>query len=93
MRPTTLQWLRLILTLLRPARKSIMPPELLEAIKTGGAALVPFLAYLYWQERAERLKEREEHKTVAKDMVTAMVKTEATLATLGSIFMGGKTTL
>lgn len=67
-----------------------MPPELLEAIKTGGAALVPFLAYLYWQERAERLKEREEHKTVARDMITAMVKTETTLATLGNIFKGGK---
>jgi hypothetical protein len=67
-----------------------MPPDLLEAIQTGGAAIAPFLAYLYWQERTERLKEREEHKTVARDMITAMVKTEATLATLGQIFMGGK---
>lgn len=67
-----------------------MPPELLEIIKTGGAALVPFLGYLYIQERTERLKEREEHKTVARDMITAMIKTETTLATLGKIFMGGK---
>jgi hypothetical protein len=66
----------------------MLPPELLEIIKGGGVALAPFLAYLYWQERTERMKEREEHKTVAKDMITAMVKTEATLATLGSIFVG-----
>lgn len=68
-----------------------MPPELLSAIQAGGAALAPFLAFLWWQERSERQKEREEHKTVAKEMITAMVKTEATLATLGNIFVGGKT--
>jgi hypothetical protein len=62
--------------------------EFLQIIQSGGIALSPFLAYLYLQERAERLKEREEHKTVARDMVSAMVKTEATLATIGSIFMG-----
>jgi hypothetical protein len=67
-----------------------MPPELLEIIKAGGAALAPFLGYLYFQERNERLKEREEHKTVARDMISAMVKTETTLATLGNIFKGGK---
>jgi uncharacterized membrane protein YheB (UPF0754 family) len=67
-----------------------MPPELLAIIQAGGAALSPFLLYLYVQERSERLKEREEHKTVARDMIASMVKTEATLATLGQIFMGGK---
>lgn len=67
-----------------------MPPELLAIIQSGGAALAPFLAYLYFQERNERLKEREEHKTVARDMIASMVKTEATLATLGQILMGGK---
>jgi threonine/homoserine/homoserine lactone efflux protein len=68
----------------------MLSPELFEALKSGGAALVPFLGLLWWMERAERLKEREEHKTVAKDMITAMVKTEATLATLGKIFTAGK---
>jgi hypothetical protein len=63
-----------------------MPPELIEAIKAGGAALTPFLAFLWWMERQERIREREEHKTVAKDMVTAMVKTEATLGTFARIF-------
>jgi len=68
----------------------MLPPELFEALKAGGAAITPFLAILWWLERSERLKEREEHKTVARDMITAMVKTEATLATLGKIFTGGK---
>lgn len=63
-----------------------MPPDLIDIVKAGGAALAPFLAFLWWLERQERLREREEHKTVSKDMVTAMVKTEATLATLGDIF-------
>jgi len=68
----------------------MLPPDLLELIKGGGVAIAPFLALLWWMERAERLKEREEHKTVARDMITAMVKTEATLSTLGKIFTGGK---
>lgn len=68
----------------------MMPPELLDAIQTGGAALSPFLAFLWWQERMERQKEREENKTVAKEMITAMIKTEVTLSTLGDIFMGKK---
>jgi hypothetical protein len=63
-----------------------MPPELLEAVKAGGAALTPFLAFLWWVERQERLKERQEHKTVARDMVAAMIKTEATLGTFARIF-------
>lgn len=67
-----------------------MPPELLQALQAGGAALAPFLAWLYYQERGERLKEREEHKTVAREMIMSMVKTEATLAALGDIFMGKK---
>jgi hypothetical protein len=63
-----------------------MPPELLEIIKAGGAALAPFLGFLWWLERSERLKEREGHKTVAQDMITAMVKTENALATLLDLF-------
>lgn len=63
-----------------------MPPELLDIIKAGGAALAPFLAFLWWLERQERIREREEHKTVSKDMIVAMVKTEATLSTMADIF-------
>lgn len=63
-----------------------MPPELLAALQAGGAALAPFLGILWWLERGERIKEREEHKTVAKDMVTSMVKTESTLAAIRDLF-------
>lgn len=62
------------------------PPELLAIITSGGAAIAPFLGLLWWLERAERIKEREEHKTVAKDMITAMVKTESALVTLRDLF-------
>lgn len=65
-----------------------MPPELLEVIKAGGAALAPFLGFLWWLERQERIREREEHKTVSKDMVTAMVKTESVLSTFAEIIKG-----
>lgn len=64
----------------------MIPPEVLEVIKAGGAALAPFLGILWWLERGERIKEREEHKTVARDMVTAMIKTETALAVLRDLF-------
>lgn len=67
-----------------------MPPELLELLKAGGAALSPIMGLLWWLERQERLKEREEHKTVARDMVSSMAKTEATLSTLAGIFTSGR---
>lgn len=63
-----------------------MPPELLEILRSGGAALSPFLGFLWWLERQDRLREREEHKTVSRDMVTSMVKTETTLSTMADIF-------
>jgi hypothetical protein len=66
----------------------MIPPELFDLIKSGGGILAPVFAILWWLERQERLKEREEHKTVAKDMITAMSKTEATLATLRVLFSG-----
>lgn len=66
-----------------------MPPELLEIVKAGGAALSPFLAMLWWLERAERIREREEQKVVARDMVVAMVKTESALAVLRDLFPKG----
>lgn len=66
-----------------------MPPEFLEIVKAGGAALSPFLAMLWWLERAERIREHEEHKVVARDMVVAMVKTESALAVLRDLFPKG----
>lgn len=69
----------------------MFPPEVLQVIQAGGAAIAPFLGVLWWLERGERIKEREEHKTVARDMVTAMVKTESALATLRDLFPSNRT--
>lgn len=63
-------------------------PDWLEKVVTGGPALI--FAIMWWLERTERRQEREEHKTVSKDMISAMIKTENTLATLGKIFAAGK---
>jgi len=63
-----------------------MIPEWLKEIATAGPALI--FAVMWWLERTERREERKEHKTVSRDMIDAMVKTENTLATLGNVFMG-----
>lgn len=63
-------------------------PDWLDKIVTGGPAFI--FAVLWWLERSERRQEREEHKTVSRDMIEAMVKTENTLSTLGKIFNSGK---
>lgn len=63
-------------------------PDWLEKIVTGGPAFI--FAAMWWLERQERRQEREEHKTVSRDMISAMIKTENTLETLGKIFTGGK---
>lgn len=63
-------------------------PAWLDKIITGSPALI--FALMWWLERQERLKEREEHKTVSRDMIESMVKTENTLETLSRIFNGGR---
>jgi hypothetical protein len=63
-----------------------MLPEWLEKLATAGPAFI--FAVMWWLERAERKEEREEHKTVSRDMINAMVKTENTLATISSVFIG-----
>lgn len=64
-------------------------PDWLDKVVTGGPALI--FAIMWWLERQERREEREEHRTISKDMILAMVKTENTLETLGHIFNNGKT--
>ena len=61
-----------------------MLPEWLEKLATAGPAFI--FAVMWWLERTERKQERDEHKTVARDMIEAMVKTENTLATIGNVF-------
>ena len=62
-----------------------MLPEWLEKLATAGPAVI--MTVMWWLERTERREERKEHKTVSRDMIDAMVKTENTLATFGSVFM------
>jgi hypothetical protein len=61
-----------------------MLPEWFKDIVTAGPAFI--FAVLWWLERTERREEREEHKTVSREMIQAMVKTENTLATIGNVF-------
>lgn len=63
-----------------------MLPEWVERLATAGPAVI--FAAMWFLERQERKQEREEHKTVSRDMIKAMVKTENTLATLGNVFVG-----
>lgn len=63
-----------------------MIPDWLKEMATASPALI--FAVMWWLERLERKHEREEHKTVSREMINAMVKTENTLATLGNVFVG-----
>lgn len=65
-----------------------MPPEVIEYIKTGGMTLL--LAYMWFRAEARADREREKNETLAKDMISAMVATNATLTNLGQIFIGRK---
>lgn len=63
-----------------------MLPDWLDKVVTGGPAFI--FAALWWLERSERRQEREEHKTVSKDMIHAMTKVQDTLEIFGRIFNG-----
>lgn len=63
-----------------------MLPEWLEKLAAAGPAAI--FAVMWYLERVERKQERDEHKTVSRDMINAMVKTENTLATIGNVLLG-----
>ncbi len=63
-------------------------PEWFDKVVAGGPAVI--FAWMWWMERTERQQERNEHKTVSRDMINAMVKTEGTLATIAGLLIGGK---
>lgn len=64
--------------------------EVIELVKTGG--LPAFLLYLWFMERAERIKERERNEVLAREQISATVKVESALNTMNAIFSsaGGK---
>ena len=65
-----------------------MLPDWIDKVVTGGPAFI--FAALWWLERTDRRSEREEHKTVSKEMIAVMHKCENTLETLGRIFNGNR---
>lgn len=73
-----------------------MSPELLDLIGKGGIAAI--LGFCWWQAEvrckeanARADKEREENRTLAKEVVSTMVSTDRTLQTFENIFTGKKT--
>lgn len=65
-----------------------MSPELIEILTKGGVILL--LGFMWWTERQERISERTKNEALAQAVITAMVKTEQTLTTFGTIFTGTK---
>lgn len=65
-----------------------MSPELMDIIGKGGVALLLGYMWLRAENRAD--KERDKNELMAKEMITAMVKTEATIETFSAIFTGKK---
>ena len=65
-----------------------MPPELLDIIKAGGAALAPFLAFLWWMERIERKEASEKLHRLGLESMQAITETKAALEVLKDIFNG-----
>jgi hypothetical protein len=62
-----------------------MPPELIDLVKSGGAALGPIFMLLWWMERDERKSAQSELKAVTEKVIAAMIETKSALGTFGSI--------
>lgn len=64
-------------------------PELLEWAKNLGAAGTPIFALLWWLERGERKDAHDELRTITKDSITAITRTESAVGQLISVFKPG----
>lgn len=65
-----------------------MPTELLELIRSGGAALAPFLGLLWWLERGERKELADKLQVLSQENMEAITETKAALRALENIFNG-----
>ena len=63
-----------------------MPPELLELIRSGGAALAPLLGLLWWMERSERKELADKLHLLSRENMQAITETKAALHALEGIF-------
>jgi hypothetical protein len=64
----------------------MLPPELVEMIKAGGAAMAPIFAMLWWLERGERIDSQKELKQIARDQTIAATSMEKTIGQWASLF-------
>ncbi len=62
-----------------------MPPELLDLVRSGGAAIAPLFAILWWLERSERQAAQLELRTAIREFVTAMVEAKTALSQMVTI--------
>jgi len=64
-----------------------MPPELLEMIKAGGAALAPIFGILWWMERqrAQSLQDKLDHMT--ERVIVAMTETKTSLQAFSDLLL------
>lgn len=63
--------------------------DFLETIKTGGAALVPFLGWLYWRELTDRKAAEADLRAITKETIEAIKENQLTVAKLAD---GAETT-
>lgn len=64
----------------------MIPPELLEILKSAGAGAGPIFALLWWLERSNRIDLENELKVIAKDAVSSMVGLKVTVDNFANVF-------
>jgi hypothetical protein len=62
-----------------------MPPELMELIKAGGAAIAPIFAVLWWLERQDRTALQGKLDLMTERVIVAMTETKSSLQTFSSL--------
>lgn len=64
----------------------MIPPELLDLVKSGGASLAPVFAFMWWLERTDKLKAESKSDQLAERSLTAMLEVKALMQTIVDIF-------
>lgn len=67
-----------------------MPPELIEIIRSGGAAIAPLFAFLWWLERDERKSAQAELKVATEKFTTTMIEAKSFMERLVAILSPGR---
>lgn len=63
----------------------MLPPELLEMIRSGGAALAPVFALLWWLERDERRDAQSELRVASREFTSAINEAKSAILQLTTI--------